>query len=91
MITLNLPETLEKHFWHVVRGSYHGDVHAAVAALLNLHEKYGWKEQFVKDIQAIREEVHRTGGIKERAIEESVKRYREHRKCSLFPLPEGEG
>ena len=91
MITLNLPETLEKHFWHVVLDNYHGDLQAAVIAFLQLHEKYGWKEQFVKDIQAIREEVHRTGGIKERAIEESVKRYREHRKCSLFPLPEGEG
>ena len=50
MITLDLPETLEKHFWHIVRDSYHGDLQAAVTAFLKLHEKYGWKEQFVKDI-----------------------------------------
>ena len=91
MITLDLPETLEKYFWNVVRDSYHGDLQAAVTAFLKLHEKYGWKEQFVKDIQSVREEVQRKGGIKERAIEEGVKRYREHRKCNFFPLPMGEG
>jgi hypothetical protein len=91
MITLDLPETLEKHFWNVVRDSYDGDVQAAVTAFLHLHAKYGWKEQFIKDIKSVREEVHRQGGIKERVIAESVKKYREHRKCSLSPLPPGEG
>jgi hypothetical protein len=91
MITLDLPETLEKHFWNIVRDSYHGDLQAAVIAFLKLHEKYGWKEQFVQDIRSVREEVHRTGGINERAIAEGVKRYREQKKCSLFPLPLGEG
>jgi hypothetical protein len=96
MITLDLPEDLEKHFWHIVRDNYHGDLQAAVAAFLQLHEKYGWKEQFVRDVESIREEVRRTGGIKERMIEESVKRYRAHKQCSFFqslgyhlrPLPE---
>ena len=55
MITLDLPEDLEKPFWHVVRDNYHGDLQAAVIAFLQLHEKYGWKEQFVKDIKSIRE------------------------------------
>ena len=91
MITLDLPETLEKHFWNIVRDRYNGDLQAAVTAFLKLHEKYAWKEQFVKDIKSVREEVRRAGGIKERAIEENVKRYREHRKCSLSPLPPGEG
>jgi hypothetical protein len=91
MITLDLPETLEQHFWHIVQDNYNGDLQAAMTAFLKLHERYGWKEQFVKDIKAVREEVYRQGGIKERVVEESVKRYRAHRTCSLFPLPEGEG
>ena len=91
MITVDLSETLEKHFWNIVRESFRGDVQATMAAFLHLHEKYGWKEQFNRDIKSVREEVHRQGGIKERVIAESVKRYREHRKCSLFLLPLGEG
>jgi hypothetical protein len=91
MIVLDLPEDLEKHFWNIVRDSYHGDLQAAVTAFLKLHEKYGWKEQFVKDIKSVREEVRRAGGIKERVIEENVKRYREHRKIQLFPSPSGRG
>ena len=77
MITLDLPESLEKHFWNVVQDSYHGDLQAAVTTFLKLHEKYGWKEQFAKDIQSIREEVQRKGGIKEKTIEDTIKRYRE--------------
>ena len=91
MITLDLPETLEKHFWHIVRDSYHGDLQAAMTAFVKLHEKYGWKEQFVKDIKSVREEVRHAGGIKERVIEEGVKRYRAYKQCSFFPLPLGEG
>ena len=91
MITLDLPEDLEKHFWDIIRDKYHSDLQAAVIAFLKLHEKSGWKEQFEKDIKSIREEGHRIGGIKERAIEESIKRYRAHKQCSFFPLPLGEG
>src|SRR5262245_26417528 len=82
MITLDLPEILEKHFWNVVRDSYNGDVQAAMTALLSLHERHGWKEQFVKDIQSVRAEVQRRGGIKAKTIEEGVKRYREHREVA---------
>ena len=77
MITLDLPEVLEKHFWDVVRDSYHGDLQIAMAAFLRLHDKYGWKEQFLKDVKSIREEVRRKGGIKEKTIEDAIKRYRE--------------
>jgi flavodoxin len=77
MITLDLPEVLEKHFWDVVRDSYHGDLQIAMAAFLRLHDKYGWKEQFLKDVKSIREEMRRQGGIKEKTIEDTVKRYRE--------------
>ena len=76
MITLDLPEVLEKHFWDIVRDSYHGDLQAAMVAFLELHEKYGWKEQFVRDVKSIREEVHRKGGLKEKDIENAIKRYR---------------
>ena len=76
MITLDLPEVLEQHFWEVVRSSYHGDLQAAMAAFLELHEKYGWKEQFIMDVKSVREEVRRQGGIKEKTIEDTIKRYR---------------
>ena len=76
MITLDLPEALEKHFWDIVQDDYHGDLQAAVAAFLDLHEKYSWKKQFVKDIKSIREEVQKQGGIKEKTIEDTIKRYR---------------
>ena len=91
MITLDLPETLEKYFWNIVRDSYDGDLQAAVTAFLKLHAKYGWKEQFVKDIKSVRDEVRRAGCIKESMIEEGVKRYRAHKQCNFFPLPLGEG
>ena len=77
MITLDLPETLEQHFWHIVRDNYNGDLQAVVTAFLKLHEKYGWKEQFVKDIKSVREEVRNKGGIKVKTIEDTVRRYRE--------------
>lgn len=76
MITLDLPEVLEQHFWDIVRDSYHGDLQAAMVAFLELHEKYGWKEQFVRDVKSIREEVHRKGGIKEKDIADAIKKYR---------------
>jgi hypothetical protein len=77
MITLDLPEDLEKHFWHVVRDNYRGDLQAAVIAFLQLHDKYGWKEQFVRDVESIREEVRQKGGITEKDIEDAVRKYRE--------------
>ena len=76
MITLELPEALEKHFWDVVQDDYHGDLQAAVAAFLDLHEKYGWKKQLVRDVKSIREEVQKQGGIKEKTVEGTIKRYR---------------
>jgi undecaprenyl pyrophosphate synthase len=91
MITLDLPETLEKHLWNIVRDSYNGDLQAAVTAFLHLHAKYGWKEQFIRDIKSIREAVHRQGGIKERVIEESVKKLSRTQKMQPFPSSFGRG
>jgi hypothetical protein len=82
MISIDLPSTLEKRFWKVVRDSYHGDLQAAIKAFLKLHEKYGWKEQFFEDVKSIRTEVRRRGGIKEATIEDAVQRYR--RKLEAF-------
>ena len=77
MITLDLPEALEKHFWDVVHDDYHGNLQAAMAAFLDLHEKYGWRELFVRDIKSIREEVQKQGDITEKTIEDTIKRYRQ--------------
>lgn len=76
MLSVNLPESLEKHLWTVVQESYQGDLQAAIAAFLRLHEKYGWKEQLLKDVKSIQAEVRRQGGITEQTIEKAVKTYR---------------
>ena len=69
---------LEKQFWDVVRDSYQGDLETAIAAFLKLHEKYGWKEQLLKDVKSVRSEVRRKGGIKEKTIEDAIKKYRKN-------------
>ena len=47
MISIDLPTTLEKHFREIVQDSYGGNLQAAIAAFLKLHQKYGWKEQLL--------------------------------------------
>jgi hypothetical protein len=76
MISIDLPATLEKRFWNVVRESYDGDLQAAMKAFLKLHEKYGWKEQLREDVESLRAEMRRRGGIKEKTIEDAVQKYR---------------
>jgi flavodoxin len=77
MLSVKLPKTLEKQLRRVVQKNYQGDLQIAIVAFLKLHEKYGWKEQFLKDVEAIREEVRRRGGIKKaKTIDDAVKRYR---------------
>jgi len=76
MISLDLPSGLEKRFWDVMRDNYNGDLQAAIKAFLKLHEKYGWKEQLHEDVESIRSEVRRKGGIKEKTIDDAIKRYR---------------
>jgi hypothetical protein len=39
-----------------VQDSYSGNVQAAVIAFLRLHDKFGWKEQYLEDVTSIREE-----------------------------------
>jgi Arc/MetJ-type ribon-helix-helix transcriptional regulator len=76
MISIDLPTPLEKHFWEIVQDGYDGDLQAAIRAFLKLHEKYGWKEQLLEDIESIRSEVRRKGGIKSETIDDAIKRYR---------------
>jgi hypothetical protein len=76
MIALNLPLSLEKHFREVVRESYADNVQVAISAFLQLHDKYGWKEQLRQDVQAVRREVRRRGGIKAKAIDTAIYKYR---------------
>ncbi|HEX9653936.1 MAG TPA: hypothetical protein VGA99_09500 [bacterium] len=76
MISLDLPSSLERQFWDIVKGRYDGDPSAAMKALLSLHDKYGWKEQLAKDVQSIRSEVRKQGGISATKIEDAVERYR---------------
>jgi hypothetical protein len=76
MIALNLPSSLEKHFREVVRESYDDNLQVAIAALLQLHDKYGWKEQLRQDVHTVREEVRRRGGLKAKAIDSTIQKYR---------------
>ncbi len=76
MIALHLPSALEKHFREVVRESYDGNLQAAIAAFLKLHDKYGWKEQLQHDVQAVRAEVRRRGRIKAKVINAAILKYR---------------
>ncbi len=76
MISIDLPRGLEKHFRDIVRDDYDGNLQAAIEAFLKLHEKFGWKEQLFKDVQAIYSEVRRKGGIKAQTIDDAIKRYR---------------
>lgn len=77
MLSLELSPVLEKQFRQVIQESYQGDLQAAISAFLQLHEKYGWKEQLRQDVNAIRTEVRRTGGISEQRIDDAIRRYRE--------------
>lgn len=76
MITIELPTDVERHLNEVVKKSYHGDLLTAMTSFLRLYEKYGWKEQLRQDVNAIRGEVRRQGGVSEEAIDDAVIRYR---------------
>jgi len=82
MLSVELPKTVEKQLRDVVQKSYQGDIQIAIVAFLKLHEKYGWKEQFLKDVEAIREEVNRRGGIKAKTIDAAIKKYRKSLKAA---------
>ena len=76
MLKIDLPTEIEQQFKEVVQKNYNGDVQEAIASLLRLHDKYGWKEQLCEDIEAIRAEVRRKGGITSQAIDDAINTYR---------------
>jgi hypothetical protein len=76
MIAVELSKPLEKRLRDVIQENYHGNMQVAIKVFLQLHEKYGWKEQLLADVKSIRSEVRRRGGIKQKAIDEAIKRYR---------------
>jgi len=78
MLSINLPTRLEKQLRDVVQDSYRSNLQVAMLALMKLHKRYRWKEQLLEDVQSIRSEMWRKGGIKTKAIDEAVKSYRKH-------------
>lgn len=76
MIAMELSKPLERHLRNVIQENYQGNMQIAIKVFLQLHEKYGWKEQLLKDVKSVRAEVRRKGGIKQKAINDAVKKYR---------------
>ena len=76
MMSVNISSRLEKQFGEVVEDDYNGDLQAAIQSFLKLHAKYRWKEQFLEDVESVRSEVRRSGGIKAETIDHAVKQYR---------------
>ena len=77
MLSIDLPSDIEKHLKSVVQKSYHGNLPYAIVSFLKLHEKYGWKEQLLEDVESIRSEVRNKGGISSKEIDNAITRYRE--------------
>ena len=78
MLSIDLPSDIEKRFKSVVQKSYHGNLPYAIVSFLKLHEKYGWKEQLLEDVESIRSEVRKQGGIRSKEIDNAIKRYRKN-------------
>ncbi len=76
MIAIELSKPLEKHLRNVIQENYQGNVQVAIKVFLQLHEKYGWKEQLLADVNSVRSEVRRRGGIKQKTIDAAIKKYR---------------
>lgn len=76
MLSIDLPQKIEKQFKDVVRDSYQGNLKAAITSFLRMHKKYGWKEQLLEDVNSIRAEVKNRGGIKTKEIDRAIKKYR---------------
>ena len=76
MLSLELSKEVEQHFREVVQKCYQGNIQVAIASLLKLHDKYAWKEQLREDVETIRTEVRKKGGINSQTIGNAITRYR---------------
>jgi len=79
MLSINLPTKLEKRLQEVVQDKYHGNFQVAFGMFLKLHEKYAWKEQFREDVESIRAEIRRKGGITSQTIAQTIRTYRQQK------------
>ncbi|MEM7118268.1 MAG: hypothetical protein AAF614_37920 [Chloroflexota bacterium] len=80
MITLELPTAIEQKFLAIVQDGYNGNLQETIVAFLQLHEKYGWKEQLSRDVASVRAEVEARGGIRSEDIDDAIRAYRASRK-----------
>ena len=76
MISIELSPDIERQFLGVIRDSYDGNSQNAIVTLLRLHRRYGWKEQLRQNVDSVRAEVRRRGGISSEDIDNAIKRYR---------------
>lgn len=76
MISIEVSPDIEKQFAEVIRKNYDGNSQAAIVTLLELHRKYGWKEQLRQDVDSIRAEVRQSGGIRPQDIDAAIRKYR---------------
>ena len=76
MISIELSPDIERQFLGVVRDSYDGNSQNAIATLLRLHRRYGWKEQLRQNVDSVHAEVRRRGGIRQEDIDNAIKKYR---------------
>lgn len=79
MLSINLPEDIEKHLGDVVQDSYNGNLQSAISSFLKLHEKYRWKEQLLEDVESIRSEVRKNGGIRSKEISNAIKIHKKNK------------
>ncbi len=82
MLSIELPTEVEQHFKEIIQKNYNGNVQVAILSFLRLHEKYGWKEQLREDVEAIRSETDRKGGISSQDIDGAITRYRTQKTSS---------
>lgn len=76
MISIELAPEIERQFLGLVRDSYDGDLQDAMVTLLRLHQKYGWKEKLRRNVDSVRAEVRRRGGVSSEHIDNAIKEYR---------------
>ena len=76
MISIELSPEIEKRFTDIVYESFDGDLQKAITTLMELHQKYGWKDQLRQDVKSVRAEVTRQGGINAKTVDNAIKRYR---------------
>jgi len=77
MLSIDLPQDLEKRLTAIVQVNYHGNWSVALSSLLQLPEKSDWKAQLIDDVTAIRTEIDQQGGLNEKTITEAINHYRQ--------------